>query len=177
MPHSKSFATSPFILIKRLSLLTLLTTSSYAFALDVSFVDDKWDGVTVPEGQQCQKFDGVNPGTPKLSLSDIPVGSDSVVLAYSDRNSKKMNNSGHGVMEYTLPKEVSSAQLPIVFGHTYEMPQGFAMTAEHRGAGWDRAGAYMPPCSGGKGNAYYVTIQTYAGNQVTAETVMELGKY
>ncbi len=177
MPHSKSFATSPFILIKRLSLLTLLTTSSYAFALDVSFVDDKWDGVTVPEGQQCQKFDGVNPGTPKLSLLDIPVGSDSVVLAYSDRNSKNMNNSGHGVMEYTLPEGVSSAQLPIVFGHTYEMPQGFAMTAEHRGAGWDRAGAYMPPCSGGKGNAYYVTIQTYAGNQVTAETVMELGKY
>lgn len=177
MPHSKSVSTSSSTLIKRLSLLTLLTTSSYAFALDVSFVDDKWDGETIPEGQQCQKFDGVNPGTPRLNLSNIPVGSDSVVLAYSDRNSKKMNNGGHGIMEYTLPKGASSVQLPTEFGHTYEMTQGFKMIAEHRGAGWDRAGAYMPPCSGGKGNAYYVTIQTYAGSQVTAETVVELGKY
>lgn len=170
-------SSQPRHLIKCLSILTLLTMSSYAFALDVSFVDDKWDGVTIPKGQQCQKFDGVNPGTPKLNLSDIPVGSDSVILAYSDRNSKKMNNSGHGVMQYTLPKRSSSVELPVVFGHTYEMPRGFEMIAEHRGAGWDRAGAYMPPCSGGKGNAYYVTVQTYVGNQVTAETVLELGKF
>lgn len=172
-----STSTQSLRLIKRLSLLTLLTTSSYAFALDISFVDGKWDGETIPTGQQCQKFDGVNPGTPKLNLSNIPAGSDSVVLAYSDRNSKNMNNSGHGIMEYTLPEGVSRVQLPIEFGHTYEMTQGFKMIAEHRGAGWDRAGAYMPPCSGGKDHAYYVTIQTYAGDQVTAETVKELGKY
>lgn len=172
-----STSTQSLRLIKRLSLLTLLTTSSYAFALDVSFVDDKWVGEAIPTGQQCQKFDGVNPGTPKLNLSNIPAGSDSVVLAYSDRNSKNMNNSGHGIMEYTLTEGVNSVQLPVVFGHTYEMPQGFKMIAEHRGAGWDRAGAYMPPCSGGKDHAYYVTIQTYAGDQVTAETVKELGKY
>lgn len=165
------------IIIKRLFLLTLLTTSSYAFALDVDFVDSKWDGKTIPEGQQCQKFDGVKPGTPKLSVSGIPAGSDSVVLVYSDRDSKKMNNGGHGIMSYTLAKGANKVQLPIVAGHTYEMPKGFEMIAEHRGAGWDKEGAYMPPCSGGSGHEYYVTVQTYKGNTVTAETVLELGKF
>ena len=172
----QSFVRSKSI-IKRLSLLTLLTTSSYAFALDVNFVDSKWDGATIPKGQQCQKFDGVNPGTPKLSVSDIPAGSDSVVLVYSDRDSKKMNNGGHGIMNYTLPKGATAVELPIVAGHSYEMPKGFEIIAEHRGAGWDKEGAYMPPCSGGSGHEYYVTVQTYKGNTVTAETVLELGKF
>ena len=172
----QSFVRSKSI-IKRLSLLTLLTTSSYAFALDVDFVDSKWDGKTIPEGQQCQKFDGVKPGTPKLSVSGIPAGSDSVVLVYSDRDSKKMNNGGHGIMSYTLAKGANKVQLPIVAGHTYEMPKGFEMIAEHRGAGWDKEGAYMPPCSGGSGHEYYVTVQTYKGNTVNAEIVLELGKF
>ena len=170
-------ATKSLNVIKRLSLLALLSTSSYAFALDVNFVDSKWDGKTIPEGQQCQKFDGVKPGTPKLSVSGIPAGSDSVVLVYSDRDSKKMNNGGHGIMSYTLAKGANKVQLPIVAGHSYEMPKGFEMIAEHRGAGWDKEGAYMPPCSGGSGHEYYVTVQTYKGNTVTAETVLELGKF
>ena len=170
-------ATKSLSVIKRLSLLALLSTSSYAFALDVNFVDSKWDSKTIPEGQQCQKFDGVKPGTPKLSVSGIPAGSDSVVLVYSDRDSKKMNNGGHGIMSYTLAKGANKVQLPIVAGHSYEMPKGFEMIAEHRGAGWDKEGAYMPPCSGGSGHEYYVTVQTYKGNTVTAETVLELGKF
>lgn len=172
-----SLFTHSFKSIKRLSILPLLAVSCSAMALEVNFVEDQWNGETIPEGQQCQKFDGVNPGTPKLRLSDIPRGSDSVVLAYSDRNSKNMNNGGHGIMEYTLPEGVSSVVLPTVFGHTYEIPEGYKMIAEHRGKGWDKAGAYMPPCSGGKNHDYYVTIQTYAGSDVTAETVLELGKY
>ena len=170
-------ATKSLNVIKRLSLFALLSTSSYAFALDVNFVDSKWDGKTIPEGQQCQKFDGVKPGTPKLSVSGIPAGSDSVVLVYSDRDSKKMNNGGHGIMSYTLAKGANKVQLPVVAGHSYEMPKGFEMIAEHRGAGWDKEGAYMPPCSGGSGHEYYVTVQTYKGNTVTAETVLELGKF
>ena len=51
------------------------------------------------------------------------------------------------------------------------------MIEAHRGPGWDKEGAYMPPCSGGKDHAYYVTIKTLKGGQVTAETVVEMGKY
>ena len=45
-------------LIKHLSLLTLLTTSSYASALDVDFVDNKWDGETIPKGNSAKNLMG-----------------------------------------------------------------------------------------------------------------------
>jgi hypothetical protein len=34
-----------------------------------------------------------------------------------------------------------------------------------------------PPCSGGKGHAYYVTVKTLEGDKVVAETILEMGKY
>ena len=37
-----------------------------------SFADDKWDGKTVPKGQQCLKFGGKNPSTPVLLIQNIP---------------------------------------------------------------------------------------------------------
>jgi len=51
------------------------------------------------------------------------------------------------------------------------------MIEVYRGLGWDKEGAYMPPCSGGKGHAYYVTIKTLKCDKVIAETVVEMGKY
>ena len=57
------------------------------------------------------------------------------------------------------------------------MPENFTMVEAHRGAGWDKESAYMPPCSGGKDHAYYVTVKAMKGDTVTAEIVFELGKY
>ena len=51
------------------------------------------------------------------------------------------------------------------------------MIEAHRGPGWDKEGAYMPPCSGGKDHAYYVTIKTLKDDVVTAGTVIEEGRY
>ena len=82
--------------------LLLSAVSTNAFALDAKLADPAWDGVKVPAGQQCQKFDGKNPATPKLTVSDIPAGTNSIVLEYSDRDSKKMNNGGHGRMSHTV---------------------------------------------------------------------------
>lgn len=154
-----------------------LAFSTKAFALDVTFADNAWDGAKVPEGQQCQKFGGVNPSTPKWSVSDIPAGSDSIILEYSDRDSAKMNNGGHGRMKYAITSSAQELEIPSVPGHTFELPAGFTLIEAHRGPGWDKAGAYMPPCSGGKGHAYYVTVKTLADDKVTAETVVEMGNY
>ena len=74
--------------------LFLTAFSANAFALEAKFADAAWDGVKVPAGQQCQKFDGKNPSTPKLTVSQIPTGTNSIVLEYSDRDSEKMNNGG-----------------------------------------------------------------------------------
>ena len=55
------------------------------------------------------------------------------------------------------------------------------MVKEHQGPGWDKAGAYMPPCSGGRGNDYYVTVKAVAASgdekKVLAEKVVEMGKF
>lgn len=160
-----------------MALTIVLTFSFSAFALDVKLADKAWDGVKIPEGQQCQKFGGVNPSTPKWIVSDIPAGSDAIILEYSDRDSERMNNGGHGKMRFAINSTAKKVELPSVPGHTFEIPAGFTMIEAHRGPGWDKEGAYMPPCSGGKGHAYYVTIKTLKGDKVTAETIKEMGKY
>lgn len=157
--------------------LLLFALSSTAYALDVSFADSKWDGMKIPSGQQCQKFGGMNPATPSWNISNIPVGSDSILLEYSDRDSKKMDNGGHGRMLFSLDGTTSALALPPVPGHTFVIAPPFTIVEAHRGAGWDIDGAYMPPCSGGKNHAYYVTIKTLKGKSITAEAIVEMGSY
>ncbi|MEO9274603.1 hypothetical protein ABFY09_07060 [Marinomonas sp. 5E14-1] len=157
--------------------LGLSAISSGALAFDAKLTDAFWDGSTVPAAEQCQKFGGTSPATPALTLSKLPKGTDVIVMEYSDRDSQNMNNGGHGQMSYTLASSVSEVEIPSVLGHTYALPAPFKMIAEHRGPGWDKAGAYMPPCSGGKDHAYYVTIKAMGDNKVLEQTVLELGKY
>ena len=157
--------------------LLLSAFSVNAFALEAKFADAAWDGVKVPAGQQCQKFEGKNPSTPKLTVSKIPAGTNSIVLEYSDRDSEKMNNGGHGRMSFTVDSSATEVEIPSIFGHTFDIPATFKVIEAQRSPGWDTAGAYMPPCSGGKGHAYYVTIKAVKDDKVTATTTLEMGKY
>jgi phosphatidylethanolamine-binding protein (PEBP) family uncharacterized protein len=161
---------------KYLFVLLAATVSSQALALEAKLADTAWDGVTVPKGQQCQKFDGQNPTTPELMVSDIPEGTTKLLIEYSDRDSEKMNNGGHGRMTYTFEPS-DTVTVPSIPGHSYDLPASFAIVEEHRSPGWDKAGAYMPPCSGAKGHAYYVTIKALAGDEEKAMTVVEMGKF
>lgn len=160
-----------------MTLIMVLMFATNASALDVKFADKAWDGTTVPKGQQCQKFGGINPSTPQWIVSDIPAGSNAIILEYSDRDSEKMDKGGHGRMSFAIDPTAEKVEIPSVPGHTFEIPSGFVMIEAHRSPGWDKEGAYMPPCSGGKGHAYYVTIKTMKDDKVTAETVLEMGKY
>ncbi|MEB8431085.1 hypothetical protein OO007_02520 [Cocleimonas sp. KMM 6892] len=157
--------------------LFLTAFSSNVFAFEAKFADATWDGVKVPDGQQCQKFGGKSPTTPKLIISKIPADTSSIVLEYSDRDSEKMNNGGHGRMSYTLATAVTEVEIPSIPGHSFDIPSTFKVIEAQRSPGWDTAGAYMPPCSGGKGHAYYVTIKAITDDQVTATTTLEMGKY
>lgn len=151
--------------------------SAQAMALDVKFVDAKWDGMKIPTGQQCQKFGGQQPATPALKVSGIPAGATELVFEYSDRDFEKMNNGGHGRIQYSLSSSVSDLEVPSVPGHSFELPMNFTSIEAHRSPGWDKAGAYMPPCSGGKSHAYYVTVKALKADQVLSQTVLELGTY
>ena len=151
--------------------------STSAFSFDAKFAGSEWNSSMVPKGQQCQKFGGNNPATPKLIVSGVPNNADKIILEYSDRDSKRMNNGGHGQMSYMLKSSASEVEIQSVMGHTFDIPKSFNMIEAHRGPGWDKAGAYMPPCSGGKGHEYYVTIKAVKGGNVIATTVLEMGKY
>ncbi len=150
-------------------------------ALDVSFVDSSWDGNAVPIGQQCQKYGGKAPSTPRLRVSDLPKGTTAIVMEYSDRAYKPMDNGGHGKLGYKVAENTSEVIVPSVAGHTFDLPTDFFSVAAHRGPDWDKAGAYMPPCSGGNNHPYHVTVkavqQTSEKMMVLAQTQLEMGIY
>lgn len=158
-----------------------LAETSADNALSVRLNDALWDGKSIPDGQQCLRFGGEKPATPPLKISGIPTSTNLLILEYSDRSFEPMNHGGHGRMAYALSRPAQSVELPAVPGHSFELPTGFISLGEHRNPKWDKAGTYMPPCSGGKGNAYYVTVQAvhYDGfkTEVLAKTVLEMGLF
>jgi hypothetical protein len=158
-----------------------LTMASSAHALVAELADPSWNGDLVPTGMQCQKFGGVEPRSPALVISEIPEGTNVLIFEYSDRSYAPMDNGGHGKVGYAINQLTGTVWVPPVSGHTFELPSGFFMIEAHRNPKWDQAGAYMPPCSGGKKNSYYVTVKAAKvdGQAMTiqAQTVLELGKY
>ena len=136
-----------------------------------------WDGQTIPDGQQCKKYGGLNPETPALVVSNIAPKASALIFAYSDRDYKEMDDGGHGVIRFDLPDGAKDIFVPPIRSNTYDLPEGFSIVKEHRGTERGLPGAYMPPCSGGYNNLYYVTIQAVNGNQILSETIFQLGRY
>ena len=145
--------------VTALTALATLALSANAFAMDVKFNDAAWNGRKIPEGQQCLNYDGKNPATPSMTVSNIPMGAESLVFVYNDVSNKRMQHGGHGIVEFNLPEGATSAEIPRVFGHTYEVPVGIEMVAEYRSRTGEAGGAYKPPCTGGKNHLYTVDVQ------------------
>lgn len=163
--------------------LILLTANAYAEIkpLTASLADPTWDGKTVPAGQQCQKFGGKG-STPLISVNDIPEGANAIVMEYSDHTYQAMNHGGHGKFGYRIPTGSTTVTIPSMAGQTFDLPSGFFLIEAQRAPDWDKAGAYLPPCSGGSGNDYYVTVKAVKEvkggiREVLAETEVPLGKY
>lgn len=118
-----------------------------------------WDGKTIPQGQQCHRFGG-HGATPRIAVSDIHPGTRALVLAFSDHDYPPMNHGGHGVIGYLLPSAShGTIVVPSVPGQTFDLPAGFFMVHAQANPSFDTAGAYLPPCSGGRNHLYYVTVQ------------------
>ena len=105
-------------------------------------------------------------------------------MEYSDRDWPPMDEGGHGKIGYRIPEGTTEIVIPSVPGHTFNLPEGFFLVAGHQGSSWDKAGAYMPPCSGGMGNRYYVTVKAvYQASlenkefELLGQSVLELGKF
>lgn len=158
-----------------LGMVSIVSTQALAF--DAKFADDTWDGIKVPAGQQCQKFGGQNPATPPLIIKGIPAGSNAIVLEYSDGDYAPMDKGGHGRISFMLDSSANEVTVPSVAGHTFDLPAAFKVLEAHRNPDWDTAGAYMPPCSGGKGHAYYVTLKATQDDKVMATTTLQMGTF
>ena len=155
-----------------------------AAGLKAAFADALWDGKAVPDGQQCQKFGGKDPATPALTVSNIPAEANAIIMEYGDRNYEHMNHGGHGKIGYRIEAGTSEASIPSVPGHSLEVPEGFFVVAAHKAPSWDTEGAYLPPCSGGKGNRYGVTVKAVSQSaaegaeaKVLGEVDLSFGKY
>jgi ketosteroid isomerase-like protein len=151
--------------------------------LGLAFGDPAWDGKKIPQSQQCRRFGGKG-ATPPLVVSNIPAGANAIILAYSDRSYPPMDKGGHGIMGYKIAPGSKEVKIPPVPGHSYDLPKGFFVVSEHLAPSYDKAGAYMPPCSGGRGNEYYLDIKAVRlakpgdkTGKVLATGHLELGKY
>ena len=160
--------------------VAMLPVAVIAAEIEVSFVDPAWDGETVPAGQQCQKFGGQGE-SPALLVTGVPAAADLLTLDFSDGSYAAMDKGGHGKIAYRIELGAGTVTIPSVAGHTMDLPDGFEVVEAHQAPTWDKAGAYLPPCSGGRGNRYYVTVRAVhrAGEelQLLAEAVVEMGKY
>ncbi len=185
MPHSTKTGMLAFLAI----ILLVLTgcTAKYKpvenlTSLEVNFADPMWNGVKVPPNQQCNRFGGAAE-TPRLAISNIPADANAVIMEYSDRDAAHMDNGGHGKIGYKIPAKAKNVTVPTVKGHTFDLPADFFVVAPHASPSWDTAGAYMPPCSGGRGNRYYATVKAVyeapEGEQslLLGKGKIELGKY
>lgn len=139
-------------------LVGLLASPLAALAMEVKLADPEWNGEEVPEGQQCQRFGGRNPQSPRLEVENIPPEADVLLLEFSDRDVPIMDQGGHGKVAYRLNGE-NSVTVPPVPGHSEELQEPFLVVVPHKAPQWDRPGAYLPPCSGGKGNDYFVDVK------------------
>lgn len=146
--------------------------------LTVAFADAKWTGDKVPDKQWCQKFQGSG-STPALKLSGVPAGTTAVTLAFNDESYQPMNNGGHGAVRFAVKPTAGTVNLVSVPGETDKLPAGVSTESAHKGSAYSgTGGAYLPPCSGGKGNTYSATVKALNASGATlGEGKIVIGKY
>lgn len=128
--------------------------------LDVKFADSKWDGRTVPIDEVCGSYNSKGANSPKLLITNLPSTTNKVILTFSDDTFTKMSNGGHGIVSYKVDEGTKSIEIPSFPSETFNLPSNFKSIQSHGGTQWGKtAGAYLAPCSGGRGNSYSMMIE------------------
>lgn len=144
--------------------------------LTIALVDPVWNGKTIPTDQVCKKFGGDQAKSPALKVEGIPTDADELVLSFNDESYSPMDKGGHGVIRVQLNK-VNTIQIQPIPGETDTLPAGISVVARHRGTGWSgTGGAYLPPCSGGRGNTYSIDVSAIKNGSDGSNTTLTRGK-
>ena len=103
-------------------------------ALKVAFADATWDGKAVPADEVCKPRGGKNPASPRLAVSGIPAGADTLVVEFNDLSYAKLSSGGgHGAFSVAVPKGQASLTVPAVPGETLVLPAGVTLVKQHGG--------------------------------------------
>jgi len=157
----------------------LLTSALFANDLEVEFVDEKWNGQIIPADEVCSNYNTEPGSTPSLIITNLPENAFKVIMKFNDKTFTKMDDGGHGIISYLLEEGSDSVEIPALMGETFELDEGFEVVKAHTGTRFNKtAGAYLAPCSGGKGNTYTVdiTVVDAENNPLTTKEVV-LGKF
>lgn len=136
-----------------------------------------WDGVKVPDGQQCTLHGG-NGATPPINLSGVPDGTAHIVLFFNDKSYAPLSrNGGHGAIAFAASGgNVSLASVPAL---TANLPNGVSVYSAARSTGNYASAGYLPPCSGGRGNRYTVDIKAVSAEGTVLDELLnfDIGRY
>ncbi|MGB5920421.1 hypothetical protein [Arcobacter sp.] len=168
-----------FVLIYSALSSLLFSSSLLASDIEVSFTDKKWDGKIIPLDEVCSNYNVEAGSTPGLYIENLPDGAKKVILKFNDKTFTKMDNGGHGILSFDIEEDVANVEIPPQIGETFELDEGFSVVNAHTGTRFGKQeGAYLAPCSGGKGNTYTVDISILnSDSKVLASKELILGKY
>jgi|TARA_R110002050_G_scaffold258602_1_gene397972 hypothetical protein len=168
-----------FVLIYSALSSLLFSSSLLASDIEVSFTDKKWDGKIIPLDEVCSNYNVEAGSTPGLYIENLPDGAKKVILKFNDKTFTKMDNGGHGILSFDIEEDVTNVEIPPQIGETFELDEGFSVVNAHTGTRFGKQeGAYLAPCSGGKGNTYTVDISILnSDGKVLASKELVLGKY
>lgn len=128
--------------------------------MTLEFADKKWDGVTIPKDEVCSNYNTKAGWTPAIKVTKLPPQTNILALTYSDDTFKPMSMGGHGMVSYKVKEGTTSLIIPSMPGETFDLPQGFKSEIPHKGVKFGKKeGAYLAPCSGGKGNIYALRVE------------------
>ncbi|WP_419768698.1 hypothetical protein [Arcobacter sp.] len=168
-----------FVLIYSALSSLLFSSSLLASDIEVSFTDKKWDGQTIPLDEVCSNYNVEAGSTPGLYIENLPDGAKKVILKFNDKTFTKMDNGGHGILSFDIEEDSTNVEIPPQIGETFELDESFSVLKAHTGTRFGKQeGAYLAPCSGGKGNTYTVDISILnSDGKVLASKELILGKY
>lgn len=163
-------------MLKLTTTLIALSLASVTHAADFKVkLTGGWNGSKVPAGQHC-KLHGGKGKTPPMTISGLPAGTEWVLVEYNDRDYKPLSRKGgHGSIGY--PVSGSSAKLPAVAANSKKLAGGAFVQKKARSKGDYASKGYLPPCSGGRGNAYFADVHAMKGKKKLGSARVEMGKY
>jgi len=178
------------IAISCLALAACQTSSTYVPGSDklpelkVSFADPLWNGKKIPVSQVCSLYGG-EASTPKLRVANVPDDANAIIIEFNDRSYAPLSyNGGHGKIGFWLEGDSDPVTLKSVPAESQTLPNPAFIEANSRGRGRYAKPGYLPPCSGGQGNAYFAKIKAVykakdnaAQNKLLATGQIELGRY